>query len=870
MHKTDGPGASRGPTGSDLRGRLLKGIGAQGFSQAAQILIRLAEVPLLLSFWGTQLYGEWLMLSAIPIYLSVGDGGFVAAACREITIRSGAGNRKGTMAVFQSTWILLIVVSLATSLLAFGFVQVAPLEDWLGFSSMTALEIRMTLLLLVAFVLAGFQGGLLNGGFWVAGRYSISMYFIAVMQVLEFGGLATAVSLGGGPVQAACGYLSGRLIGIGLMGLGQRRVTPWLKHGLSYASLTELRRLAIPAFASLAFPLGNALNIQGMRLVVGLVLGPSAVALFAPLRTLSRLAMQPATIINRLIEPELALAYGAKNNSLLQRLFVTSCRLALWGCLGACLLMGPGAYWIFPAWTGGRVTIQWATYLVLLGGVVINSIWYTALMVPYAINRHGPIAFYYALLYGAATVGLGFLGANGSGLNGVALVLLLAEAAMSVLILRTSLQITGICLSRWAESVVRPPFDLLRQVAVAVRIIGPDRWGAGGQNERNGTHGSGAVRQAHVSLKSTATTNSVKPCLDILYLGQNFGTSLHRANALKRLGHNVDVLNPWNFFPGSGILKGVLKKLTYEIGPAFLEPYVQKKLKNRLRHRHFDVIWCNQCELIGSASALRLRKHAPSMVTYVNDDPFGPRDKKLFSLFRQSVPHYDLSVVVRWPNLSEFYGNGASKVIRVFMSADEIAHRPLAMTPEEKRQWGSDVVFIGTWMPERGPFLARLMGLGIPLTLYGDRWRKAREWPVLKKAWRGPGLVGDTYVKAIQAAKVCIGLVSKDNRDLHTSRSAEIPYIGSVLCAERTMEHMTMYREDKEVVLWSTPEECAEKCTGLLFNETRRNNIAEAGRRRCITGGYLNEPIMETIINTLVRRKPETSHSLSRMEHTLS
>jgi O-antigen/teichoic acid export membrane protein len=74
----------------------------------------------------------------------------------------------------------------------------------------------------------------------------------------------------------------------------------------------------------MAFPLGNALNIQGIRLVVGLALGPAAVAVFAPLRTLSNLALQPRAVINRLMEPEMALAFGAGDPSLFRRLFTQS------------------------------------------------------------------------------------------------------------------------------------------------------------------------------------------------------------------------------------------------------------------------------------------------------------------------------------------------------------------------------------------------------------------------------------------------------------------------------------------------------------------------------------------------------------------
>ncbi len=344
--------------------------------------------------------------------------------------------------------------------------------------------------------------------------------------------------------------------------------------------------------------------------------------------------------------------------------------------------------------------------------------------------------------------------------------------------------------------------------------------------------------------------------LNILYLGHNHGTSRHRADALRRLGHSVELIDTWAFLPQHLFIKKVIVKLVFEIGSAWMEPYVRRRLLAMMNGKRFDVIWSDQCNLIGPNTSLALKEYGKWLLSYVIDDPFGPRGKNRFSIFRKSIKHFDLTAVVRRPNVKEAYSLGVPKVVLVFRSADEIAHAPLDLTSEEKARWASKVAFIGTWMPERGPFISRLIQLGVPLTLYGDRWQKAPEWPVIKNIWSGPELVGPDYVKAIQCARICLGLLSKGNRDLHTTRSAEIPYIGSLLCAERTEEHLAMYKADEEAVFWDTPEECAENCFAMLADEEKRRRIAEAGRKRCINSGYLNEPVMKHILDVLLNGNP--------------
>jgi hypothetical protein len=75
-----------------------------------------------------------------------------------------------------------------------------------------------------------------------------------------------------------------------------------------------------------------------------------------------------------------------------------------------------------------------------------------------------------------------------------------------------------------------------------------------------------------------------------------------------------------------------------------------------------------------------------------------------------------------------------------------------------------------------------------------------------------------------------------------------VPYLGGVLCAERTSEHNTFYQEDKEAVFWSTPEECAQKCANLLSDSKLLYRIATDGQARCIRNRTTNECVLEDIV----------------------
>jgi spore maturation protein CgeB len=329
--------------------------------------------------------------------------------------------------------------------------------------------------------------------------------------------------------------------------------------------------------------------------------------------------------------------------------------------------------------------------------------------------------------------------------------------------------------------------------------------------------------------------------LNILYLGPISGTCLDRANALRRLGHQVKHINLRTLLPKTTWVD----KVTWHLGGDLLAPLLMPNLQKALKDQQYDLCWVDGGEWVTPKVIALLRQYTKKIVSYSIDDPLGSRDGARNRAYRQSLSSYELCVVMRAQNIDEAKALGAKNVLRVWMTADEITHAPRNLTEEDYKEFSSEVLFVGTWMPERGSFLLALINEGVPLTIRGSNWHKAPEWVELRAYWRGGSITGDDYAKAIQCAKVNLGLLSKGNRDLHTTRSSEIPALGGLLCAERTTEHTQMYEEGKEALFWNDSEECATACKSAIADEPRRQAIAKAGEQRVKQNGQFNEQVMQ-------------------------
>ncbi len=345
--------------------------------------------------------------------------------------------------------------------------------------------------------------------------------------------------------------------------------------------------------------------------------------------------------------------------------------------------------------------------------------------------------------------------------------------------------------------------------------------------------------------------------MNVIYIGASSekSTSRHRADALQRLGNDIAIIDPYMNLH-SILSNKILCLLHFRTGYFFLQRTIFTWLYELLEKKDKpDLIWVDSGELFGPEIINMLSALGGKVILYNHDDPTGMRDGRRFFSLRKAIPYYDICAVVRDENIAEFYQHGAKRVVKIWRSYDEVVHAPFTDIHEIQDKYISDVVFIGTWMRHEGrdKFLLQLIDAGLNVRVWGQRWEKSPYWSQLKEHVAGGALSGRDYVAAIQGAKVCLGLLSKGNRDLHTTRTMEVPYAGGVLCAQRTSEHLKLYEENVEAVFWDNVDECIEQCRKLVNDDVFRESVRIAGMQRVRKNKLGHENQCQIILDELFK-----------------
>jgi O-antigen/teichoic acid export membrane protein len=436
--------------------------------KATGTIIQLIQVPIYFHFWATTVYGDWLIISAIPTQLTFTSAGFGSVAANEMTMLMAGGDREGALRVFQSCWWLIAFIGMAIGLLLVPVLYFVPVADLLNSHAISAVDTKRIIFYLAGSVLLGQLEWLMGAAYTCVARYPYGTFLKNMITLAAFAATMVPVVLGYGPRTAALVFAVANTLGTVVFGLFVRHDMPWIEFGWKHARWSEIRRMTVPAFAFMGFPIGNALNLQGTLVAVGYALGPVEVAIFASARTVSRVALQMVQLVNNTVWPELSLAYGARNYDLLRSLHRRACQMALIFSAFIVLSMMSFGPWFLTHWTGGHVPPSRGLLAILLLVVLIYSLWSTSSTLATAINQHQRLAMWYIVGTGV-TVGFTYVLARRYGLYGAAGSLILSEVIMNLYVLPASLRIAHDTFPAFCASLLQYP-ESLKPAALLSRL----------------------------------------------------------------------------------------------------------------------------------------------------------------------------------------------------------------------------------------------------------------------------------------------------------------------------------------------------------------------------------------------------------------
>lgn len=344
----------------------------------------------------------------------------------------------------------------------------------------------------------------------------------------------------------------------------------------------------------------------------------------------------------------------------------------------------------------------------------------------------------------------------------------------------------------------------------------------------------------------------------ILFYGDSwFGSNARScAESLTRLGHDVLCINEDRFLPQvrsftGRLLRRLLKSACVrEINDALLEG---------TRHFSPDIFIAFKGTLVRRSTLRRLSSLGVASYNYFPDTSafqHGP-------YIPETLPEYDAVFYTK----PFWYGDVSRRLTLkaahfIPHGYDPELHRAVPLSSADHKQFDCDVSLIATHTPHKETVLRELLNIvpELDLGVWGPRWQNSSS-PIIRRCIRGYPLLGQSFARAIQCSKINLAIMSgavpgASSGDNTTSRTYIIPAAGGFMLHERNHEVVHLFQEDKEIVCFSSPRELASKISHYLLNSAEREEIAAAGRRRCVPAYSYDCRMAELIKWHQVRNQP--------------
>ncbi|MCM3544956.1 lipopolysaccharide biosynthesis protein [Priestia megaterium] len=411
--------------------RILRGISANMLNQLINILNKLALVPFFISNWGTRTYGEWLVVTSVVSYLALTDMGGTNYIINKLTQSFSMNREKEFRRVLKTGVTIFLILSTLITLMAIIAVKFLSLNSLLSLKYTNSYTINIVIVVLAFQVSLSLLLGLIIGTYRSIGYYAKSVMFSNLIQFLQLISVFLVLVLKKGMVAVALGQLSPLiLVGVYVVWNLNRDIPKLNIFSFDEINFKEGISFFVPSFNFFMIQMSQLLVTQGTVIVVGKMLGPTAVVIYTLARTVINIVRQVLGMVMNSSKPEITRLDIQEKDSELANLFKQITQITLvCGCIVGLILHFYGET-LYGLWLNNTVAFNQHLIDSLLFYILLMTFWFGFADFLMAVNRHKHLSVV-ILISSTLNVIFATLGANIVGLNGVVLGLIVGDLVLA-------------------------------------------------------------------------------------------------------------------------------------------------------------------------------------------------------------------------------------------------------------------------------------------------------------------------------------------------------------------------------------------------------------------------------------------------------
>jgi spore maturation protein CgeB len=330
-------------------------------------------------------------------------------------------------------------------------------------------------------------------------------------------------------------------------------------------------------------------------------------------------------------------------------------------------------------------------------------------------------------------------------------------------------------------------------------------------------------------------------CMKILlsgYHNPNFtNTMVYRDHAIKDLGHELI-----SFEDRAFLLPGSVRTLWPALNGWDLERLNGNLIKTAQKHKP-DI-----CLIVGghrtSPKAIKAMKALGIKIgLWTTDVPIDFRN------ILEGAPYYDHLFCAGSEALDIFKSKNLKNISWVPFGCDPKFHKPVSIHKAD--QSNKDIVFVGSYYPNRAKLLENLSDLNIGI--WGPYWSKLDGSSPIKNKVQDIKMNYDEWVKIYNAAKIVIVVHYQDPKiACHQASPKLFEAMACRACvfSDAQRDAQSLFEDGRHVVFFKDPAELRSKINFYLNQDKKREDIARQGYEEVISK-HTYQHRLKQIISTL-------------------